>query len=122
MVTDGHKHSRGKDCSQKRKEEIDKEINEIRAEMEKLALNMQHEEKVRSRYEWPLNRKSEWLVQKLLDRRQQHVLKRWLRHVENLNNEGKRSGRGLVDFQVGNEKRSVDLINCQEGRGDIPNF
>jgi hypothetical protein len=23
---------------------------------------------------------------------------------------------------VGNEKRSVDLINCQEGRGDIPIF
>jgi hypothetical protein len=50
------------------------------------------------------------------------VLKRWLRHVENLSDEGKRSGRGLIDFQVGNEKGSVDLINCQEGRGDIPIF
>jgi hypothetical protein len=90
--------------------------------MEKLALKMQHEAKVCWRYEWPLKRKVEWHVQKLLARRQQHVLKRWLRHVENLSDEGKRSGRGLVDFQVGNEKRSVDLINFQEGRGDIPIF
>jgi hypothetical protein len=29
---------------------------------------------------------------------------------------------GLIGFQVGNEKGSVDLVNCQEGRGDIPNF
>jgi hypothetical protein len=50
------------------------------------------------------------------------VLKRWLRYVENLNGEGKRSGRSLIGFQVGNVKGSVDLINCQEGRGDIPNF
>jgi hypothetical protein len=49
-------------------------------------------------------------------------VKRWLRYVENLNGEGKRSGRGLIDFQVGNEKGSVDLVNCQEGRGDIPIF
>jgi hypothetical protein len=61
-------------------------------------------------------------VQRLLARRQQQVLKRWLRHVENLSDQGKRSGRGLVDFQVGNEKGSVDLINFQEGRGDIPIF
>jgi hypothetical protein len=59
---------------------------------------------------------------KLLARRKQQVLKRWLRYVENLNGEGKRSGRGLVGFQVGNEKGSVDLINFQEGRGDILNF
>jgi hypothetical protein len=50
------------------------------------------------------------------------VLKRWLRHDENLSDEGKRSGRGLIDCQVGNEKRSIDLMNCQEGRGDIPIF
>jgi hypothetical protein len=66
--------------------------------MEKLALNMQHEEKVCWRYEWPLKRKARWPVQKLLARRQQQVLKRWLRHAENLSDEGKRSGRDLIDF------------------------
>jgi hypothetical protein len=46
----------------------------------------------------------------------------WLRHVNNLSDEGKRSNRGLIGFLVGNEKESVDLINFQKGRRDIPNF
>jgi hypothetical protein len=50
------------------------------------------------------------------------MLRIWLRHVENLIDEGKRSGKGLISCQVGNEKGSVDLINCQEGRRDIPYF
>jgi hypothetical protein len=50
------------------------------------------------------------------------VLRRWLRYVENLSGKGKRSGRNLIGCQVGNVKGSVDLINCQEGRGDILNF
>jgi hypothetical protein len=50
------------------------------------------------------------------------MLKRWLRHAENLSHKGKRSGKSLIDFQVGNEKGSMDLIYCQVGRGDIPDF
>jgi hypothetical protein len=50
------------------------------------------------------------------------VLKRWLRHVENLSHKGKISGKSLIGFHVGNEKGSVDLVNCHEGRGDILNF
>jgi hypothetical protein len=40
------------------------------------------------------------------------VLKIWLRYVENLSGEGKRSGRDLIGFQVGNEEGSIDLVNC----------
>jgi hypothetical protein len=87
-----------------------------------LAFKMQQESKVHWRYEWPLKRTTRWPVQKLLARRQQQVLKRWLRHAENLSHKGKRSGKSLIDFQVGNEKGSVDLVNCQVGRGDIPDF
>jgi len=50
------------------------------------------------------------------------VLKRWMRHIDNLTDDGKGFGRGVIDCLVGNEKRSVDLINCQEVRGDIPIF
>jgi len=50
------------------------------------------------------------------------VLKRWPRYDENLNDEGKRFGRGIVGCQVGNEEEPVGLVNCQEGRGDIPIF
>jgi hypothetical protein len=38
--------------------------------MEQLTLKMQQEAKVRWRYEWPLNRKVKWHVQKLLVRKQ----------------------------------------------------
>jgi hypothetical protein len=76
---------------------------------------------VRWRYEWPLKREAKWPLQKLLTRIQQQMLRRWLRHVENFSDEGKRSGRGLVGFQVGNEKGSMDLIYCQVGRRDIQN-
>jgi hypothetical protein len=70
-----------KSFPQKRKVEIDKELSEIRAEMEMLAFKMQQEAKVHWRYEWPLKRTTKWHVQMLLAQRQQHVLKRWLRYV-----------------------------------------
>jgi hypothetical protein len=78
------------------------------------------------------------------------VLRRWLREVETLSDrekvvyicepevgeslsdeEEKRSvdlincqegSDEISDFQVGNEMRSVDLIDFQEGRGEIPEF
>jgi hypothetical protein len=56
------------------KAEIDKELAEIRARMEQLTLKMQQEEKLHSRYEWPLNKKVKWLVQKLLARKQKAFL------------------------------------------------
>jgi len=40
MVVGSHEHSRGDVFLKKRKEEIDKQIREIRAEMESLALKM----------------------------------------------------------------------------------
>jgi len=51
--------------------EIDKELREIREEMESLALKMQREGKVCWRYEWPLKRKTMWPIRKLLARRKQ---------------------------------------------------
>jgi hypothetical protein len=45
-----------------------------------------------------------------------------MRYDENLSDEGKRSGKGLVGFQVGNVKGLVDIVNCQVGIGDIPSF
>jgi hypothetical protein len=101
MAIDGHKHGRGEVQSQKRKAEMDKELSEIRAQMEKLAFKMQQESKVHWRYEWPLKRTTRWPVQKLLARRQQQMLKRWLRHAENLSHKGKRSGKSLIDCPGG---------------------
>ena len=41
MAIEGHKDGRGEDCPQKIKAEMDKELSEIWAEMEKIALKMQ---------------------------------------------------------------------------------
>jgi hypothetical protein len=46
MVIGGHKHGRGEDCPQRSKAEMDKEVSEIRVEMDKLEFNMQHEANV----------------------------------------------------------------------------
>jgi hypothetical protein len=90
--------------------------------MEKLEFKMYQEEKVHWRYEWPLKRTAKWLVHNLLARGQQHGLKRWLRHDENLSHKGKRYDKGLVDCLVSKVKGSMGLVNFQVGRRDIPNF
>jgi hypothetical protein len=46
MAIEGHKRGRGEVYSQRRKEEMEKELSEILAEMEKLAFKMQQEAKV----------------------------------------------------------------------------
>jgi hypothetical protein len=72
--------------------------------------------------------KVKWHVQKLLARKKQQELKRWLRHVENLSDIEEKVihicepeiGRNLSDEE---EVRSVKgLINCQEGRDEFSNF
>jgi hypothetical protein len=50
------------------------------------------------------------------------MLKRWPRHADNLSDDRRGYHMGLVDCQVGNDKRSIDLINYQEGRGEIRIF
>ena len=84
MATKGHECGQRGDRQKKSKAEIDRELIEIRARMEQLTLKMQQEAKVHWRYEWPLNRKAKWHVEKLLARKQQQAVRRWLRYAENL--------------------------------------
>jgi formyltetrahydrofolate synthetase len=84
MDTKGHMGGQGKDHQQKNKVEIDKELIEIRENMERLALKMQQDAKVHWTYKWPLKRKLKWYVQKLMSRRQKQMLKRWPRHAKNI--------------------------------------
>ena len=50
------------------------------------------------------------------------MLRRWSRHDKNLSDEGKRTDKSILGFQVGNEKGSMDLIDFQVGSGDIQNY
>jgi hypothetical protein len=94
--------------------------------------------------------KVKWPVRELVAKRQQGLLKRWLRHAEILrddeeemvhvcdrearrnlsDDEGKRSleylndcqvsSEEILDCQLGNEMGSLDLIDYQVGRKKIP--
>jgi hypothetical protein len=96
----------------------------MRARMEKLAFKMQQDAKVNSVYEWPMKKKVKWLVQKLLARGQQRLLRIWLRYVESLRGEEEmvhiyelETGRHLSDDE---EKRSKkDLRNCQVSNEEL---
>jgi hypothetical protein len=52
--------------------------------MDELALQMQQNAKSRWVYEWPMKMKVKWPVKELVAKRQQRLLKRWLRHAESL--------------------------------------
>jgi hypothetical protein len=63
-------------------------------------------------------RKVKWPVKELLARRQQRLLKMWLRYVESLRDEEEvvhicepKAGRNLSDDEE--KMRSVNLIDCQ---------
>jgi hypothetical protein len=152
MATEGHERGQRGDRQKKSKAEIDEELAEIRERMEQLTLKIQQETKTRWTYEWPLKRKEKWPVRRLLARKQQQELRKWLRYAENLSDteeelvcicepevgetlsdEEGRSVTGLINCQegrselsscqVGNGRRSVDdLIDCQEGSDGSSSF
>jgi hypothetical protein len=85
MATEGHAHGGKKNHQQQENAARDKELAEIRARMDELALRMQQNAKSRWVYEWPMKTKEKWPVRELMAKRQQRLLKGWLRHAENLN-------------------------------------
>jgi hypothetical protein len=125
MVTKDHRHA-GKKSKAEKLAEMDKELAEIRADIEKLELWMKQKAKPRWVYEWPMKESNvKWLVKELMVRRQCRLLKGWLRYAENLNGPKEmvqvcepETGRGLSDEE--NELGSTeDFKNCQEGREEI---
>ena len=95
--------------------------------MEQMTLKMQQEIKVHWRYKWGLNKKEKWPVQKLLAKKQQKIVRRWLRYDENFN-DIEEELVCICEPEVGEtlsdeEGRSViGLINCQYGRAEFSNF
>jgi hypothetical protein len=110
------------------KNEMDKELTEIRARMEELALRVQQNAKTHWVYEWPLRRKEKWPVKKLLARRQQRLLRRWLRYVKSLRATEEmvhacepEAGRNLSDDERGEiEQRSHRLPSGQRWNFKLP--
>jgi hypothetical protein len=70
MVTEGHRHA-GRKSKAEKLAEMDKELYEIRADIEKLELKMRQDKKPRWVYEWPMKKpKEKWPVKELMVRRQ----------------------------------------------------
>jgi hypothetical protein len=97
---------------------MDKELIEVRARMEDLALQVQQNTKTHWVYEWPMRRKVKWPVKELMIRRQQRLLKMWLRYAESLKDEEEvvhvcepKAGRNLSEDEE--KMRSVNLIDYQ---------
>jgi hypothetical protein len=106
------------------KAEMDKELTEMRVRMEDLSLWVQQNGKSRWVYEWLMKKKVKWPVKELLAKRQQRLLKKWLRYVEILSDTElvciyePEVGKTLSD----EEERSIsDLINYQEGMDEFSN-
>jgi hypothetical protein len=125
MATKCHMSAGKKNPEMMSEAEWDEELAEMNARMDELALEMQQNTRSRWVYEWPMKTKIKWPVKELMARRQHRLLRRWLRHDENLNRPEKRvhmcepeTKRNLSDAE--NEMGSIeDLKNCQEGREEI---
>jgi hypothetical protein len=65
--------------------EMDKELYDIKREMEELEMKMRQDKKPRWVHEWPMKKpKVKWPVRELMVKRQRRLLRRWLRYAENL--------------------------------------
>jgi hypothetical protein len=73
MATEGHKKKSQGGHQQVRKEKKDKELKEMREELNRLMLKMQQEAQGRWKYEWPLKRKVKWPIQQLISRRKKKI-------------------------------------------------
>ena len=75
MATEDHRHARRKSKGEKLVE-MDKELAEIRADIEELELRMQQKVKPRWVYEWPMKKPNvKWPIKDLMDVRQHRLLK-----------------------------------------------
>jgi hypothetical protein len=85
MVTEDHRHA-GRKSKAKNLVEMDKELYELKADIEKLELKMRQDKRSRWMREWPMKKpKEKWPVKELMVIRQRRLLKGWLRYAENLN-------------------------------------
>jgi hypothetical protein len=99
--------------------------------MEELEMRMRQDKKPRWVNEWPMKTpKVKWPVRELMVKRQQRLLKRWLRYAEDLRATEKEmicycwpeTGKSLDDWDdEEDEMRSSEgLIDCQESSGKFP--
>jgi hypothetical protein len=131
MATERHKHAERKKPELMSAAEMDKELADIKREMEELEMKMWQNKKPRWVYEWPMQKpKAKWPVRELMVKRQCRLLRKWLRYAENLKATEEEmidhcwpeTGKGLDDWDDEEDKlgSSEDIIDCQERNGRFP--
>jgi hypothetical protein len=85
MATEGHRSVEWKSPKVMSTTEMDKELADIKREMEELEMKMRKGKKPRWVYEWPMRtQKVKWPVRELMVKGQQRLLRKWLRYAESL--------------------------------------
>jgi hypothetical protein len=85
MATEGHKHAEKKSAKLMSAAEMDKELTDIKREMEELEMKMRQNKKPRWMHEFPMKKaKVKWPVRELMVMRHRRLLKIWLRYAEDL--------------------------------------
>jgi hypothetical protein len=100
--------------------EMDKELADIKREMEELEMKMRQNKKPRWVYEWPMKMpKVKWPVRELMVMRQRRLLRKWLRYAENLKATEEEmidhcwpeTGKGLDDWDDEEDKLGSLMIS-----------
>ena len=85
MATEGRRKKSKEERLVEMEKERDKELYELKADIEKLELWMLQDRRLRQMHELPMRKATtKWPVKELMVRGQRRLLKRWLRHAENL--------------------------------------
>jgi hypothetical protein len=124
MATEGHRSAEWKKPELMSATEMDRELADIKREMEELEMKMRQNKKPRWVHEWPMKEpKIKWPVRELMARRQRRLLRKWLRYAENLRPIEEEEMVQVCEPEIGeifgveNEMRSADdLKDCHEGR------
>jgi hypothetical protein len=126
MVTEGHRSVERKKPELMSAAEMDKELADIKREMEELEMKMWQNKKPRWVHEWPMKEpKMKWPVREMMAKRQRRLLRKWLRYTENLKVTEEEEMVCICEPKIGkilsaeNERGSSDdLKDCQEGTAE----
>jgi hypothetical protein len=103
MAMEGHRKKSKEEKLAEWDKEKTRELYELKADIEKLELQMRQDRRRRRMHEFPMEKaKTKWPVREMMVIRQRRLLRKWLRYVENLK---------------ATEEKMIDHYEPETGRG-----
>jgi hypothetical protein len=126
-ATEGHRKKSKAERLAEWDEEETRKLYELKADIEKLELQMRQDRRMRRMRNLPMEKaKAKWPVRELMVMRQRRLLRKWLRYAENFKATEEKmidhcwpeTGKGLDDWDDEEDElgSADDLKDCQEGR------